>query len=186
VTAAISSGDLVHDVWIVDSATGEISLLGELFQSGSRDRPEISAFFVNTTFQGELFPPVYYATAFRSSGTAALRFYRIDATGTPVPEETWSTDAAEEVGVAPLGLAGVMYALRQADGTVQLRALDARRNADNTISADQVSQHTAPSAGTLELVRLPSVHAEGDYVTAATEPLSQALHLRGYRSGDRP
>ena len=185
VTAATSSGDLVHDVWSVDS-TGEISLLGELFENGNRDRPEISAFFVNPTSAGELFPPVYYATAVRSGGVAALRFYRINATGAPVLEETWSTDAAEEVGVAPLGVSGVMYALRKADGSVELRALDARRNADNTISADQVSQHTAPSAGSFELVRLPTTHAEGDYVTAATEPLSEALHLRGYRSGDRP
>jgi D-alanyl-D-alanine carboxypeptidase len=186
VTAAISSGDLVHDVWAVDATTGEISLLGELSESGNRDRPELSAFFVNTAFEGELFPPVYYATAVRSGGVATLRFYRINATGTPVLEETWSTDVAEEVGVAPLGVAGVMYALRKADGTVELKALDARRNADNTISADQVSQHTASNAGSLELVRLPTTHAEGDYVTAATEPLSDALHLRGYRSGDRP
>jgi D-alanyl-D-alanine carboxypeptidase len=186
VTAAISSGDLVHDVWAVDSGAGEISRLGELFESGNRDRPEISAFFVNTTFAGELFPPVYYATAVRSGGIATLRFYRINATGTPVLEETWSTDAAEEVAVAPLGISGVMYALRKADGSVELGALDARRDADDTISADQVSQHAAPKAASLELMRLPTTHAEGDYVTAATEPLSEALHLRGYRSGDRP
>jgi serine-type D-Ala-D-Ala carboxypeptidase (penicillin-binding protein 5/6) len=186
VTAAVSSGDLVHDVWAVDSTSGEISLLGELFEGGNRDRPAISPFFVNRTSPGELFPPVYYATAVRSGGVATLRFYRINATGTPVLEEAWSTDAADEVGVAPLGIGGVMYALRKADGSVELNALDARRNADDTISADQVSQHHAPNAGSLELVRLPTMHAEGDYVTAATEPLSAALHLRGYRSGDRP
>ena len=78
------------------------------------------------------------------------------------------------------------YALRKADDSVELLALDARRNADDTISAAQVSQHTAPGAGSLELVRLPTEHAEGDYVTAVTEPLTGALHLRGYRSGDRP
>jgi D-alanyl-D-alanine carboxypeptidase len=186
VTAAVSSGDLVHDVWSVDATTGEIGLLGELFESGNRDRPEISPFFVNTTSPGELFPPVYYATAVRSGGVATARFYRINATGSPVLAETWSTDAAEDVDVAPLGVGGVMYALRKADGSVELRALDARRNANNTISADQLSQHEAPSAGSLELVRLPTTHAEGDYVTAATEPLGEALHLRGYRSGDRP
>ena len=185
VTATIASGGLAHHVWGVDSSTGEVSLLGEHFENGNRDRPEISSFFVNT-LDGELFPPVYYATAFRSSGGAALRFYRIDAGGTPVLEETWASGTVEQVGVAPLGVAGVTYALRRADDSVELLALDARRNADNSISAEQVSQHSAPDAGSLELVRLPSEHAEGDYVTSVTEPLTGALHLRGYRSGDRP
>jgi hypothetical protein len=46
----------------------------------------------------------------------------------------------DEAGVAPLGTAGVMSALRAADGTVRLVARDARRNADNSISPDQTSQ----------------------------------------------
>ena len=78
VTATIASGGLAHHVWGVDSSSGEVSPLGEHFESGNRDRPEISSFLVNT-LDGELFAPVYYATAYRSAGSAALRFYRIDA-----------------------------------------------------------------------------------------------------------
>jgi D-alanyl-D-alanine carboxypeptidase len=187
VTAAIAPGVLVHDVWGVDQTTGEISLLGDLVQGGTRDRVEITPFYVNTTFEGELFPPVYYATAFRSSGNAAMRFYRIDTGGTPVNEATWSTtDPILDIGVAQLGVAGVMAAQLEADGTVELRALDARRNADNTISPDQVSQHTVPGAGSLDLAEVDSAHAEGDYVTAVTDPVTGDLRLRAYRSGDRP
>ncbi len=187
VTAAIAPGVLVHDVWGVDPVTGAVTRLGELAQAGSRDQVEITSFSVNTTFAGELFPPAYYATGFRSSGDAAIRFYRIDASGTPVSEALWNSgQAADDVGVAALGTGGVMTALLEPGGAVELVAVDARRNADYTISPTQISQHTAPDAGSLDLARVPSTHAEGDYVTAVTDPLSGALLLRAYRSGDRP
>jgi D-alanyl-D-alanine carboxypeptidase len=187
VTAAIAPGVLVHDVWGVDEVTGEITRLGELAQPGTRDRVEISPFFVNTTFDGELFPPVYYATGFRSNGIGAIRFYRIDASGDPVNEAfIGSNTAADEIGVAPLGTGGVMSALRGPDGTVQLIAWDAHRNADDTISPSQISQHTAPDAGSLDLVEVDSIHADGDYATAVTDPIGGQLRLRLYRSGDRP
>jgi D-alanyl-D-alanine carboxypeptidase len=187
VTAAIAPGLLVHDVWGVDETTGAISRLGELAQSGSPDRPEISPFFVNPTFDGELFPPVYYATAFRSFGKSAIRFLRIDEDGSPVSEASWfGGDAVEDIGVAPLGTGGVMEAQLEGDGTVELRALDARRNANDTISPLQVSQHTAPAAGSLDLVEVDSTHAEGDYVTGVTDLVTGSLRLRAYRSGDRP
>jgi hypothetical protein len=187
VTAAIAPNALVHDVWAVDEATGAITRLGELVQAGTRGNVEISPFFVNTTFDGELFPPAYYATAFRSSGNLTIRFYRIDSAGDPVDEGLQSTAfAIEEAGLAPLGIAGVMSALRAADGTVQLIAWDARRNANNTISPDQISQHTGLDAGSLDLARVPSTHADGDYVTAVTDVPSGELRLRAYRSGDRP
>ena len=88
--------------------------------------------------------------------------------------------------MAPLGVGGVLSAALGTDGTVELRAWDARRNADNTISPGRISQHTAPSAGSLDLARVPSAHAEGDYVTAVTDLPSGELRLRTYRSGDRP
>jgi D-alanyl-D-alanine carboxypeptidase len=187
VTAAAAPGVMVQDVWAVDETTGEISLLGELVQAGTRDRLEITPFFVNTTFAGELFPPVYYATAFRAGNQAVVRFYRIDSSGNPVNEGVLTNTAlVDELGVAPLGTGGVMFTMLKQDGTVELLALDARRNADNTISPDQISQHTAPDAGSLDLARVPTTHAEGDYVTAVTDPVSGNLRLRAYRSGDRP
>jgi hypothetical protein len=86
--------------------------------------------------------------------------------------------------VAPLG--GIVSVSRDGDGTVELRAWEARRNADNTISPDQISQHTAPDAASVDLAQVPSTHAEGDYVTAVTDPTSGEPSLLGYRSGDRP
>ena len=47
-------------------------------------------------------------------------------------------------------------------------------------------RNTGPNAASLELARVPSTHAEGDYVTAVTDPASGELQLLGYRSGDRP
>jgi hypothetical protein len=104
-----------------------------------------------------------------------------------VSEASWfGGDAVEDIGVAPLGTGGVMVALRHGSADVELRALDARRNADDTISPLQVSQHTSPAAGSLDLVEVDSTHAEGDYVTGVTDPVSGELRLRAYRSGDRP
>jgi hypothetical protein len=81
---------------------------------------------------------------------------------------------------------GVMTAVLEPGGAVELVAVDARRNTDNSISPDQISQHTAADAGSLDLAPVPTAHAEGDYVTAVTDPLNDELRLRGYRSGDRP
>ena len=106
VTASIAPGQLVHDVWGVDETTGEISLLGELAQASTREAVEISPFFVNTTFEGEPFPPVYYATVARGGGNAVIRFYRITAPGAPVDAGLATTGIAmEEAGLAPLGTA---------------------------------------------------------------------------------
>jgi hypothetical protein len=187
VTAAIAPGELVHDVWGVDEATGEITLLGELAQASTRARVEISPFFVNTTFEGELFPPVYYATVARGGGNAVIRFYRIDATGTPVDEGLATPGIAmEEAGLAPLGTGGLLAAILTPGGSVELLAYDVFRNANDSIADDIVSQHTGPGASSLDLARVPSTHAEGDYVTAVTDPATGNLRLRAYRSGDRP
>ena len=186
VTAALTPGVMVHDVWDVDETTGEISLMGELVQGGLRDRVAITPFFVNTVFQGELFPPAYYATSFRSGGTEVIRYYRVGLDGTPSQEGSSTGGTVEAVDAAPLGVGGLMVASRAADGTVELVAWEARRNADNTISPDVVSQHTAPMAAALDLARVPSTHADGDYVTAVTDVATGSLRLRAYRSGDRP
>jgi D-alanyl-D-alanine carboxypeptidase len=187
VTAAVAPGLLVHDVWGVDPVTGVISRLGELAEVTNVDKVEITPFAVNATFTGELFPPAYYATVMRYSSGYSLEYYRIDPAGTPVDEGGISTlTPVADDSVASLGVGGVMSASVQSDGTVELRAWEARRNADNTIATDQLSQHTAPDAGSVDLVRIPSTHAEADYVTAVTDLPSGDLRLRGYRSGDRP
>jgi D-alanyl-D-alanine carboxypeptidase len=186
VTAAVAPGVLVHDVWGVDQTSGAITRLGELVEAGDRDDVQITPFSVPVS-SNEPSAPTYYATAFRYPQGYALAFYRIDGSGAPVDEGAFSTfNQVEDVGVAGLGVGGVLTASLQGDGTVELRAWEARRNADDTISSAQVSQHTGPNAGSLELVRVPSTHAEGDYVTAVTDPQSGELSLLGYRSGDRP
>jgi hypothetical protein len=79
-----------------------------------------------------------------------------------------------------------MAAISDAAGNVQLTAWDAHRNGDDTITATQVAQENEPTATSLNLCRFPvAVHADGKYVMATKEPDGQ-LHLRGYRSGDRP
>jgi D-alanyl-D-alanine carboxypeptidase len=186
VTAAIAPGQLVHDVWGVNEATGEITLLGELAQASTRANVEISPFFVNTTFEGEL-PPVYYATVARGGGNAVIRFYRIDASGTPVDEGLATPGIAmDEAGLAPLGTGGLLVAILTPGGSVELLAYDVFRNGNDSIADDIVSQHTGPNAGSLDLALVPSTHAEGDYVTAVTDPATGNLRLRAYRSGDRP
>jgi D-alanyl-D-alanine carboxypeptidase len=187
ITAAIAPGQLVHDVWGVDETTGEISLLGELAQASTREAVEISPFFVNTTSDGELFPPIYYATVARGAGNAVIRFYRITAAGAPVDAGLATPGIAmEEAGLAPLGTGGLLAAILTSGGAVELLAFDVFRNANDFIADDVVSQHTAPAAGALDLARVPSTHAEGDYVTGVTDPVSGELRLRAYRSGDRP
>jgi D-alanyl-D-alanine carboxypeptidase len=186
VTAALTPGVMVHDVWDVDETTGEIGLMGELVQGGLRDGVGITPFLVNTVFEGELFPPAYYATTFRSGGMQVIRYYRIGLDGTPIQEGLIAGGFVEEVAAARLGIGGLLVASRQADGTVQLDVWEARRNADNSISPDVVSQHTAPAAASLGLARVPSTHADGDYVTAVTDLGTGNLRLRAYRSGDRP
>jgi D-alanyl-D-alanine carboxypeptidase len=188
-SVAIAPFASVHDVWGVGPTTGDISRLGELVQGFNRDRVEVTPFYVNTTFDGELFPPTYYAVATRSvsSGQLLIRFYRIDPTGAPVDEGLATPGIAmEEAGVAQLGTAGLLAAIRTQAGQVELLAYDVHRDTDDSIEDDVVSQHTAPSAGSLDLAEVDSSHAEGDYVTAVTDPLSGELHLRAYRSGDRP
>jgi D-alanyl-D-alanine carboxypeptidase len=183
-TVAIAPFAVVHDVWGVDATTGALSVLGELVQGFNRDRVEVSPFYVNPTYDGELFPPTYYATATRAAGNVSVRFYRIDPSGTPVDEGLATPGVAiEEAVLAPLGVAGLMGAMRSSDGTARLIAWDVHREANNVIDDDQISQHTAPDAGSLDFAEVDSTHAEGDYVTAVTDPLSGELRLRAYRSG---
>ena len=187
VTASIAAGAIVHDTWGVDETTGAIARLGELVEGGIVDHIAITPFSVNTISEGELGPPVYYATSFRASNQVFVRFYKIGLTGHPFDEGSWATTmSSKDVGVAPLGVGGVMVSALSSAGPVELFALEARRNADDSISSAQVSQHTAPAAGSLELTQVPSAHAEGDYVTAVTDPTGGELRLRAYRSGDRP
>jgi D-alanyl-D-alanine carboxypeptidase len=189
VTASIATGVLVHDVWAVDATTGAISRLGELAEtmiSGPWDRVAITPFRVNM-LESELVTPSYYATGFRYSGGYGLFFYRLDASGAPVREGAVSSvTPVDDVDVAPLGVGGVMALSREPDGSVELHAWDAFRKADNTIAPNRISQHTASDASSIDVAQVPSTHAEGDYVTAVTDPATDELRLRGYRSGDRP
>ena len=123
----------------------------------------------------------------RGGGNAVIRFYRIDASGTPVDEGLATPGIAmDEAALAPLGTGGLLAAILTPGGSVELLAYDVFRNGNDSIADDIVSQHTGPDAGSLDLARVPSAHAEGDYVTAVTDPVGGALRLRAYRSGERP
>jgi hypothetical protein len=72
------------------------------------------------------------------------------------------------------------------DNEVELSVYEARRNADNTIASDFIVSHSAGVTWSPDLCRVPSAHAEGDYVVASTDTVGGELRLRAYRSGDRP
>jgi hypothetical protein len=191
VTAAVADGHLIHDVWGADPSTGAITRLGELFENTTTSNVTISPLPVETVYQGELFPPVYYASAFwNDDGNSVIRFYRIDAGGTPVKEGTTPVSAtnAFDVRLAPLGVSGVIQSVRDDDGDneVELTVYEAARKSDNTVAADLVVRHSAEATMSPDMCRVPSTHAEGDYVVASTDTVSGDLRLRAYRSGDRP
>ena len=174
-------------------ATGEITQLGAKFTSAKGTHVTLSPFPVTPAFAGELVPS-YYATGFRDDlGNLPLRFLRIDAAGDPVDEGAGNAyggpqfgyPAGDQLRLAPLGTNGMLAITRDSLGAVGAGVLEARRNADDTISPDWLSYHGLGDAGPLDVCRLPSNHAEGDYVTATGDGDGQ-LRLRAYRVGDRP
>ncbi len=187
-TAVASSGVTVLDTWAVDAA-GAITRIGELALNGIRTNLSTAALPVEPVFDGELFPPAYYAVGYRTvSGNLALRFFRIAADGTPTDEggAGLASLGAETVRVEGLGVAGVIAASRDSAGDVELTVFDAERQADNSIAPDVISQHSAyGSATSLGMCESFSTHSEGDYVTSSTGA-DKLLRLRAFRSGDRP
>jgi D-alanyl-D-alanine carboxypeptidase len=189
VTAARGpDGDwIAEDAWGVDPATGKITRLGEhKFPYGESSHVDITPIQVAPAFDGEL-TPAYYAIGYQTFfGNFEVHFIRIDPAGNPVQAsvEQQTPFQVDRVQLAPLGTGGLMAALRDPFGNVKLLAMDAQRNADDTISTAVVSQHDASSASSLSLCRLSSTHAEGDYVTS-TRDLDGQLRLRAYRSSDR-
>jgi D-alanyl-D-alanine carboxypeptidase len=196
VTAAVApdlGNTVVHQVWGVDPATGQITQLGSKFTSAKGTHVTLSPFPVTPAFAGELLPS-YYATGFRDDlGNLALRFFRIDGAGSPVDEGAgnayggpqFGNPAGDQLRLAPLGTSGVLAITRDSLGALNAGVLEARRNADDTISPGWLSSHWLGDADSLDVCRLPSNHAEGDYVTATGDGDGQ-LRLRAYRVGDRP
>jgi D-alanyl-D-alanine carboxypeptidase len=189
-TVSVAEGALVHHVWDVDPSTGAITRLGETFESTSTTNVAIAPLAVEAVIDGELFPPIYYATAsWTDGGTTAIRFYRVNSSGTAVLEGVMAPSAsnAYDVGVASLGVSGIIQSVRDGgSGQLELTVIEAARNGDNSITADAVAEHTGPAVAAPDICRVPSTHAEGDYVVASLDPVISQLSLAGYRSGDRP
>jgi hypothetical protein len=98
-----------------------------------------------------------------------------------------SASNAYDVGVASLGVSGIIQSVRDGgSGQLELTVIEAARNGDNSITADAVAEHTGPAVAAPDICRVPSTHAEGDYVVASLDPVISQLSLAGYRSGDRP
>jgi hypothetical protein len=104
--------------------------------------------------------------------------------GSVVPTAT----DAHDVRLAPLGVAGLIQSVRDDDGdnAVELSVFEAARQEDNSIVVDPVAAHPAGATLSPDLCRVPSTHAEGDYVVASLDSGDAGLRLRAYRSGDRP
>jgi D-alanyl-D-alanine carboxypeptidase len=193
VTASVGSyggTPLLLHVWAVDHGTGKISRPGELEEGFAHAHPAVAPFLVPVA-NDERTPPEYFAAAYRNvadgPGNLEINFYRVDDTGKPVRvEEKWNTQIpAEQIRLAPLGTGGLMFAIRDAQGHVKLRVWDAARKPDGSILDKQVVQEDEPDALSLDLCRLSTNHAEGDFLTS-TRDLDGQLRLRAYRSGDRP
>ncbi len=187
VTAAPdAAGNNVNQAWAVDSQTGKITPLGSWVEPGSNSS-SLAPVAVESPAD-ELFPPVYYARGFSSGGFAYMRFLRIDSQGTPVDAGlAGSAVATQDVRVASLGTSGVMLAARSSSGDVRLEVWEARRKANNFIDDFEIVDHPAyVGASSLDLCRLPSIHAEGDYVTSSIAAAGSQLTLHAFRSGDRP
>ena len=70
--------------------------------------------------------------------------------------------------------------------STQLQAWDAHRNLNDSITPTQVAQENEAAASSLNLCRVPvAQYAEGRFFTG-TKELDGQLHVRAYRSGDRP
>jgi D-alanyl-D-alanine carboxypeptidase len=183
-----TGGNTVHQVWSVDPQTGQIMALGSLVEPGDRSGFSIAPVAVEP-LDGELFQPVYYATGYKASTGVYMRFYRIDAGGTPVLEAFPPTGVAvaQNVRLASLGKSGVLTAVRSSSGDVGLSVWEARRKADNGIAAYKIVDHPAyGGASSLDLCRVASIHAEGDYLAASIGAGNSSIGLRAFRSGDRP
>jgi hypothetical protein len=158
--------ELYDDVWAVDHATGMISKLGELKEPFTHANVAITPFSV-TTADGERQAPEYFAVGFRNTigapGDLELSVNRIDASGKPVHEGARYNSGipAEQVRLAPLATSGLMAATRDVQGHVQLMAWEVARESDDTIDPKLVSQHRGSDAISLDMCRVPSLHAEG-------------------------
>jgi hypothetical protein len=191
-TAAIDGPNLKLYTWAVDSATGEIVMAGaNRFYNLNIQHPSLTPIAVTPSPNDGLFAPKYYALGYLKPGGRglAIDFFQVGIEQTPTVEgSSFPTSAVpgDRIKLAPLGTGGVMAAINDAAGNVQLTAWDAHRNADDTITTTQVAQENEPAATSLNLCRFPvAVHADGKYVTA-TKELDGQLHVRAYRSGDRP
>ena len=80
-----------------------------------------------------------------------------------------------------------MLAARSGTGDVRLEYRGARGKSNDFIDDFKIVDHPAyVGASSLDL-RLPSTHAEGDYVTSSIATTGSQLTLpRAFRSGDRP
>jgi len=183
-----SAGNTVHQTWAVDQQTGRITQLGSLVEPGNHTSLSIAPVAVDAA-AGEGSAPIYYATAYRAGDVAYMRFYRIDQQGNPVPEGFLPTGVTSvaDVRVASLGHSGLMLTTRTSSGSVELSVWEGRRLANDGIAAYRIADHPAyDGASSVNICRLPSAHAEGDYLAASIGAADSRLQLRAFRSGERP
>jgi len=183
-----SAGNTVYQTWAVNQQTGKITPLGSLVEPGNHLSLSIAAVAVDAA-AGEGSAPIYYATGYRAGDIAYMRFYRIDQQGNPVPEGFLPTGVTSvaDVRVASLGHSGLMLTTRTSSGSVELSVWEGRRLANDGIAAYRIAVHPAyDGASSVNTCRLPSAHAEGDYLAASIGAADSRLQLRAFRSGDRP
>lgn len=192
VTAEIQGSDLHVTTWAVDPATGLIAMAG-ITRNYNSNFHKVSIAPVAVTPQPweQLFTPTYYALGHTVPGGLRTDFLRLgggEFGGVATPQFQGSTPviAGDRIKLAALGTGGVMAAVDIPGESTQLQAWDAHRNLNDSITPTQVAQENEAAASSLNLCRVPvAQYAEGRFFTG-TKELDGQLHVRAYRSGDRP
>jgi hypothetical protein len=177
----------VQQTWGVD-ASGTISLMAQYFYGSTAAGLATSPAFVEPLDDGDLFPPSFYAHAYRSENQLHIRFSVLDDQGSPLPA-SGGLDLPEDLTnlrLEPFGSSGLLIVGRQADGSSRFLVIETRRSNANTIKPYVIAEHTSLTGTDFEVCRQFTTHAEGDFLVARRMTTSNELRVSAYRVGDRP
>ena len=187
VTVANTLDDLlVHQVWRVDGATGDITKQGSLVQSLDVGGLTIASAPVRA-FEDEILAPRYVATAYRFADTVRIRFYSVSGAGS-IQAEGAPTDTGEDLtGVRLTSFLpnGLLLTARQGDGSTRLLVHDLQRSTTGDVKPLRIAEHVSLAGSDFEPCRQATAHATADALVARRSNAG-ALVVAQYRIGDLP
>jgi hypothetical protein len=192
------SNTLVHEVWGVDPATGEITRMGASTETKYAEKIRIEAMPVERLNPSEFFKPSYYATAYRGSiGLLEIDYHSIATVnmgtpGNPIypPLDRGGTAPTSEMPkdfqLAGLGSSGLFVAGYGLNGFERHTVWEGRREQNQVITPYLISENDSdPDITSLKMCSLETTHAEGDYAVAKTDSAGR-LYVKAWRVGKRP